>query len=342
MKRANGTGSIARLSGKRRKPYVATVTKGWELDGDKHRQIRVTLGYYETRKAAREALDAYLQAPIERPRITLRELYDEWSAVKYPRISPSTAATYTAAWAKIEPIYNMIVKDIRTPDMQRIIDANQHMSMSALKDIRSVLHMLLRQAVQQDIVNKNYAEFIVMPKKKRAERDTFSDLEIQTLLNNDSDEWAQTVLILIYTGFRVSEMLALTRFNVDLENGVLVGGMKTEAGRNRAVPIHPRIMPYIRAWMAKGGETIVCAPMGGPLSANNYRKRYFTPTLKRLGIRPLTPHCCRHTLGTMLDRAGAPATATQKILGHADYSTTANIYTHPDFVALKSAMELLD
>jgi integrase len=342
MKRANGTGSISRLSGKRRKPFVVTVTKGWERDEDKHRQLRVTLGYYESRKAAREALDAYLRTPIERPRITLRELYDEWSAVKFQRISSSTAATYTAAWAKIEPIHDMIVRDIRTPDMQRIIDENAHMSMSALKDIRSVLHMLLRQAVQQDIVHKNYAEFIVLPKKERAEREVFSDLEIATLFKNDSDEWAQTVLILIYTGFRVSEMLALTRFNVDLENGVLIGGMKTEAGRNRAVPIHPRILPYIRAWTVKGGETLVCAPLGGPLSANNYRKRYYTPTLKKLGIRPLTPHSCRHTLGTMLDRAGAPTTATQKILGHADYSTTANIYTHPDFMALKNAMDLLD
>jgi integrase len=342
MKRANGTGSVSRLSGKRRKPYVATITKGWELDGDKHRQLRVTLGYYESRRAAREALDAYLQAPIERPRITLKELYDEWSAVKYPRISKSTAATYTAAWAKIEPIHDMIVRDIRTPDMQRIIDENAHMSMSALKDIRSVLHMLLRQAVQQDIVHKNYASFIVLPKKVAGEREVFSDLEIATLFRHDDDPWAQTVLILIYTGFRVSEMLSLTRFNVDLENGVLIGGMKTEAGRNRAVPIHPRILPYIKAWMAKGGETVICAPQGGPMPADRYRKRYYYPTLERLGIRRLTPHCCRHTLGTMLDRAGAPTTATQKILGHADYTTTANIYTHPDFVALKNAMDLLE
>jgi integrase len=338
MKRANGTGSIAKLSGKRRKPFVATVTKGWDYE----RQIRVALGYFETRKAAREALEAYLQTPIERPRITLRELYEEWSAVKYPNVGKSTAATYTAAWAKIEPIHGMIVKDIRTPDMQKIIDANAHMSTSALKDIRSVLHMLLRQAIQQDIAHKNYAEFIVLPKRSKAERETFTDLEIQTLFKHDGDPWVQSILILIYTGFRVSELLTLTRFNVDLDNGVLIGGMKTEAGRNRAVPIHPRIMPYINAWLAKGGDTIVCAPQGGPLPADNYRNRYFAPALERLGIRPLTPHCCRHTLATLLDRAGAKTTATQKILGHADYATTANIYTHPDFVALKNAIELLE
>lgn len=342
MKRANGTGSIAKLSGKRRKPYVATVTKGWELDGDKHRQIRVTLGYYETRKAAREALDAYLQAPIERPRITLKELYDEWSAAKYRNINSKTIETYKMAWKCMEPLYGVIVKDLRTAHMQKIIDANADKSSSYLQKIRILFNLLMKYALQHDVVIKNYASFIVLPKRERVERGVFSDLEIQTLFKNDSDPWVQTVLILIYTGFRVSEMLALTRFNVDLENGVLVGGMKTEAGRNRAVPIHPRILPYIRAWMEKGGETLVCAPLGGPLSANNYRKRYYTPTLKKLGIRPLTPHSCRHTLGTMLDRAGAPTTATQKILGHADYSTTANIYTHPDFVALKSAMELLD
>jgi len=117
--------------------------------------------------------------------------------------------------------------------------------------------------------------------------------------------------------------------------------MKTEAGRNRAVPIHPRIMPYIQAWLALDGETVICAPQGGALPADKYRKRYYAPTLERLGIRPLTPHCCRHTFGTVLDRAGANTTTIQRIMGHADYTTTANVYTHPDFVALKSAMDLL-
>lgn len=342
MKRANGTGYIYKLSGRRRRPYVAGITRGWtQTEDGKIKQVREPIGYFESKKLAREALDKFNQTPIERPRITLKELYDEWSAVKFPNISESTANTYRAAWAKLESLYNMKVRDIRTADMQGVVDANASMSISALKDIRSVLHMMLKYAVQHDIVHKNYAEFIMLPKRAKKERETFTDIEIQALFRNDSDPWVQSILILIYTGFRVSEMLQLTRFNVDMKNDVLIGGLKTEAGRNRIVPIHPKIKPYINQWLERNGDTLICSPMGGSLPPDNYRKRYFAPTLELLGIRNLTPHCCRHTFATMLSRAGADTLAIQKIIGHADYSTTANIYTHPDFQALKNAMDLL-
>lgn len=340
MKRANGSGGIAKLSGKRRKPYAVTVTKGW--DDETARQIRVTLGYYETRKAAREALNEYLQAPIERPRITLHELYEEWSAVKYRNIGSKTIENYRLAWKRMEPLYGVIVKDLRTNHMQKIIDDNSEKSKSYLQKIRILFNLLMKYALQHDIIIKNYAEFIALPKKEDGVRNTFTDIEIRTLFKNDASLWVQTILIFIYTGFRVSEMLSLTRFNVDLENAMLIGGMKTEAGRNRAVPIHPRIMPYITAWTARGGDTLICAPQGGALSAENYRRRYFAPTLERLGIRPLTPHCCRHTCATRMARVGIPPVVIQKFMGHKKYETTANIYTHPDYVALKNAMELLE
>jgi hypothetical protein len=172
MKRANGTGSVSRLSGKRRKPFVATVTKGWELDGDKPRQLRVTLGYYESRRAAREALDAYLQAPIERPRITLKELYDEWSAVKYRNIGTKTVENYELAWKCMESLYGAVVKDLRTVHMQKIIDANEDKSSSYLQKIRILFNLLMKYALQHDIIVKNYAAFIVLPKRKRIERET--------------------------------------------------------------------------------------------------------------------------------------------------------------------------
>jgi len=233
----------------------------------------------------------------------------------------------------------MRVRDIRTADMQRIIDANAVMSLSALKDIRGVFHMVLEYAVQHDVVHKNYSDFIVMPKKEKIARDVFSEIEIQKLFDNDSDPWVQTILILIHTGFRVTEMLELTRFSVDFKRNILTGGIKTEAGINRAVPIHPKILPYIKAWLDRGGETLICAPRGSALPAENYRRRYYMPTLERLGIRPLTPHCCRHTCATRLAAAGALPIIIKQIMGHADYQTTANIYTHPDLAALQDAIK---
>lgn len=339
MKRANGTGFITKLSGNRRRPFMAGVTRGF--DPETGRQIREPIGYFETKKLAREALDAFNQAPIERPRITLRELYDEWSAGHYPRISDSTKEGYECAWVKLEPIYDIKVRDLRVAQMQKIIDDNHELSKSYLIKIRVLLNMLMEYAAQHDIIHKNYAGFIVLPKKEKAERGVFSELEIQKLFDNDEDPWAQTILILIHTGFRVTEMLKLTRFNVDFKRNILTGGIKTEAGTNRAVPMHPKILPYIKAWYDRGGETLICAPKGGALGAANYRNRFYTPTLERLGIRPLTPHCCRHTCATRLAAVGVPPILIKQIMGHANYSTTANIYTHPDFDAMQDAIKRL-
>jgi len=223
--------------------------------------------------------------------------------------------------------------------MQKIIDDNHELSQSYLLKIRVLLNMLMDYASKHDIIHKNYAEFIVLPKKDKAERDVFSEIEIQKLFDNDSDPWVQTILILIHTGFRVTEMLELTRFNVDLKRNLLTGGIKSEAGKNRSIPIRPKILPYIKAWLDRGGETLICAPKGGALVAANYRNRFYTPTLERLGIRALSPHCCRHTCATRLAAAGVPPVIIKQIMGHANYSTTANIYTHPDFAALQDAIK---
>jgi len=235
----------------------------------------------------------------------------------------------------------MRVRNIKTADMQRIIDANEDMSKSSLVKIKVLLHMLMEYAAKQDIVQKNYAAFIALPRKTDKAREVFTDLEIATLFKNDTDKWVKSILIMMFTGFRISELLALTRFNVDFKNDTIIGGSKTEAGRNRIVPISPRISEYIRWWLDQNGDTLICHDSGAALTPYNYRKTYYTPTLERLGIRPLTPHCCRHTFATMLSRAGADTLAIQKIIGHADYSTTANIYTHPDFAMLRDAINRL-
>ena len=71
----------------------------------------------------------------------------------------------------------------------------------------------------------------------------------------------------------------------------------------------------------------------------NFRRRDYYPLLERLGIRKLTPHATRHTYASWARRAGIAPEMLQKILGHADYSTTANIYVHTDPEQMVAAVE---
>ncbi len=349
MKNPNGFGTVYKISKKgRRKPWIARVTVGWELvtnkktGKEKLKQIYQTIGYFETKQEGLDALILNRINPVSpKANITLKELYEEWSATKFEYISKSTKDNYKAGWKHLSKFQNIKFKELRTAHLQSIIDQcrKNDMSRSSMEKIKAVATMLYDYAIQNDITNKNYAEFIKLPKSDKEEKERFTELELKTMEKfADTIEWVDTILILNYTGLRISEMLGLTKFNIDLENMIIKGGIKTEAGKNRCVPIHPKIQKYVKAWYDKDGDYLICNSEGKQIDKDNYRKRIYYPALEKLKIRKLTPHCCRHTFCSRLRDAGADTKSIQELAGHSKYSFTSDIYTHIDIDALKTAI----
>lgn len=129
-----------------------------------------------------------------------------------------------------------------------------------------------------------------------------------------------------------------------LERGIgnAVGGIKTDAGKNRPVPIHPLIYPIFVKYYNKNGETIFCNEEGKKMSARTYREKKFAVALETLKMRALTPYSCRHTFATMLNRVNAPSANIQKLIGHVVGSdTTDKVYTHPEIEDLRKTIEML-
>lgn len=91
-----------------------------------------------------------------------------------------------------------------------------------------------------------------------------------------------------------------------------------------------------------GGETIICNEKGKPYKPDGFRRRFYFPALKEIGIRRLTPHATRHTFATRLSAAGARAEDIQALAGHEDYEMTANTYIHQDIATLRRAIEKMD
>ena len=140
---------------------------------------------------------------------------------------------------------------------------------------------------------------------------------------------AGSVLLLVYTGFRISEFLALTPDSWHPQEQYLQGGTKTDAGKNRIVPVHSRVLPYLLSWLGMGGERIICKEDGSRYLREHFVKTVFNPAVEAVGIPEATPHWCRHTAASRLRVAGADALAVRRILGHADGSITDH-YTHVD------------
>lgn len=358
MRLPNKFGTCYKLSGHRRKPWIARITTGWTTvvaqkgknKGKKvPKQLYRTIGYYETRQEGMDALTLYRHNPVSpKAGMTLQEVYKEWSKIKYREgkkrkgISKSTENNYRAAWKYIGRFEKELFKELRTGHWQDVIDKCEEAgkSDSTIKKIKTLAVMLCNYAVQNDIIDKNYAEFVELPKTDKTEKERFSDLEVKKIETAAKEnEWVNTVLILVYTGMRISEMIGLTKFNIDLEKKLITGGIKTDAGKNRIIPIHSKILEYIKYWYNKNGDRLICeGEEGKRILVKRYREKFYYPALKTAKVRKLTPHKCRHTFCSMLADARANPLAIQLMAGHADYGFTANEYTHPEIKLLWAAI----
>lgn len=270
---------------------------------------------------------------------TVQECYDKWSESHYLTISKSGEGSYKNAWRYFTPVRNMKMRDIKTSHLQKCIDLGaEKFSRPICEKIKSLSSQLCKFAMQEDLINKNYAEFLKLPPIQESNVQPFNEDEIKILLKNTHNETVKIILILIYTGFRPTEFFSLELKNVDIEKWFIRGGAKTDAGRNRIVPIHPKIQEYVKYFYSKaklrGNKYLIVNSRGNKFDINNFRNRYFYKTLENLGIlegkydRHLTPYSTRHTFATLCDKADIDDNLLIKMMGHTTKKTTDKFYIH--------------
>jgi integrase len=339
MRLPNGYGSVTKLSGNRRKPYIVRLTKGYDDEG---RQLRQILGYYATRKAALSALAAYSENPydIDASKLTFAQLYEKWSAEHYEQISPSAVRTYKSAYSYCGALYDMRIADIKTPHMQDVVD-NADVGTNTRARIQSLFRLMFRYAMKYDYVKKDYSEYVKRPKVETIkERTPFSSEEIEWLWSKSDEHIAQIVLIMIYTGWRPTELSLMTfADSIDINERTMRGGVKTEAGKDRIVPICDKIFPFVESMYKRGFAGIASDESGEPLDYNGlYRK--ITVFFADNGIKHI-PYETRHTFATLLDNKNINAKIKKLLLGHSSTDVTEKVYTHKTIEQLREAVNSL-
>lgn len=341
----NGFGSITKLTGNRRKPYMARVTVGYEFDeeGKRGKEIRKPIGYYASSKEALQALSDYSKNPfnIDSSTITFKEVYEKWSKDKYESISHSNMNGYIASYKAVHGLHKLKFIDIRADHMKEALKQSGK-GYDTQRKIKVLFSQLFDYAMQNDIVTKDYSEYVQLGKnEKESTRKPFTKAEIKRIFDVVNDfEIADTVLMMIYTGFRISELLAIKSSDVHIDERYMVGGMKTEAGTDRIVPINNKILPFVQKRLDQGHDTLIAKENGNPYKYNNYFREYFEPLMNQLGMKH-KPHDARHTFATLMSNAKADTIALQKIIGHSSYEITANLYTHKDIEQLRNAIDLI-
>lgn len=343
MKNPNGYGSVIKLSGKRRRPFAARITTGYDDNG---KQIYKYLGYYETRKEAMQELSLYSANPydLNSEKITLREIYDRFILSKRNNVTPKTMDSYNTVYKHLTPLLDFRMSDIKTAQLQKLFDeVSAEISTGSLKVMKTITGQIFRYAMKLDIIDRNYCSFITLPRHQKVlERKIFTEEEIALLWANIKEiDYADVILMLIYTGMRINEMLNLKKTDVDLVNCTLTGGSKTDAGKNRVIPIHSKILPLIVERMKNKTDYLIPnKTRKGGMRYENFRTYVFTPMMLKLSMNH-TLHDTRHTFATMISSVSDNESAITGIIGHTDISMTKR-YTHTSIEKMKKEIEKIN
>jgi len=344
MKRANGTGCIVKYKGNRRRPYVVRVTAGFTPEG---KQITKVIGSYATEDDATAALLDYNKTPydIEARKITMAELYERWlkRALTQQRLAKSTFNGLKSAFGHCTALYDIPYHTIKAHMMQECVD-NCGCSASTQLQIKQLFYQLDRYAYEFDITDRRYSELIRTSSPAPKPKKLFNDAEVYSLWENKNAPWVDTVLILLYSGWRISELLGLLKKDISIDpSGKTVnymkGGVKTKAGKDRYVPIHSAILPLVKLRYARAKNYLIENDAGKHIVPYQYYS-YWHEVMRLIGAKH-TVHETRHTFRTWLDRTPARLSCVNRIMGHTCSDIGLQTYTIKTLEELRDTIELI-
>lgn len=358
----NGSGSIKHLSGRRSRPWAAyPPVKKFAMNGSP--VLGSAIGYFKIYDEAYKALMFYNNAPDDLKNsdvpfadlcatllsgcrhmasgkyadITFAELYELYFESKYnnPKRTFSAAAGYSAhaAFNNCRRLHDAKFIDLRKDDLQGVIDTCT-LKHSSLELIVSLFKGMYSYAVQNDIVEKDYSRFVRINIPDDDENGVpFSSAALDILWKNSDMENVDIILLMIYTGFRIS---AYRTIYYNEAEQYFQGGVKTAAGKNRVVPLHPAIQTFAKSFIKKYSS------VGMTFAVNKFRNSFYK-TLDLLGLSMSdcgtkhTPHDCRHTFSWLCDKYGVDDLSKHLLMGHAVRTDVSkSVYGHRTFEELKN------
>ena len=231
--------------------------------------------------------------------------------------------------------------------------ADNGLSQSMLEKERTLIRKLYRTAIGWRVVDANLASVLKVEGRKSPEREIFTNEQVTLILNQKNTSTGQMVIALLACGVRIYELLHFKHedFHRTESGAYLIGGCKTEAGRNRIIPILDFGIPVFEHAHATSVENgpLFSNGKGGFWNEKNWRNRKFYHFLEEIGIQSnpydengkrkpefagklatYTPYTTRHTYASLCDRAGVNKDILKRAVGHTPkFKTLDEVYLHP-------------
>lgn len=295
MRLPNGFGSIVFLTGNRRRPYWA---KKFKYKDERGYPVYDTIGYYESYNDAYAALLEYNRDPYDFATrdMTFGEAADRWmkefTEIPVDGVLPakSTVASYRAAAQKCENITNRKIREITAQELQAIIAT---VSAGSQHHFKTFVSSVFNWAIRNNVVQDSPIRHVHRTAKTSPKRNPFTVEEVRKIWTMDPSPIRDTALILLYTGMRSGELLTIS----EQTDRYIVAGEKTDAGKNRIIPIHSRIRHLVENM---------------PKWSN--KDRIYANFIKMFPGH--TPQDCRRTFTTRSLECGMDPIVSRKIVGH--------------------------
>lgn len=301
---------------------------------------RITKFFYGRTKAeVLRKIAAYKEkAPETR---SFSAVADEWFEESSPELSYNTVRSYRSALRRAKLWFGSTpLSDIRPVDVRRYVTElarDNHASAKTARMYLTVVSLVFRHALNCGDIDANPAAGVTIPKNlPSAKRELPSDEDLRRVKASTDLPFGMFAFWALYTGCRRGELLALRWEDVDVANRTIsvcrslyfAGGEshvkepKTLAG-TRTVPLLNRLLEKI----TPGRRGLIFPDPAGGLMRHSSYDRLWKRYAEESGVSS-TPHQLRHSYATMLFEADISPKDAQELLGHANLSTTENIYTH--------------
>lgn len=331
--------------------YCKQIFVGYHPDG--RRKMKTIYGktIKEVEKKERDIRnDLELGVFVENDKMTVGQWADEWLEIYKKGLKSNTYNVYKyCVSAHFETIRQFKLRDLKLSHLQII--ANELVEISnfrAAEIFKSTVSQMLEKAVENELISKNIASKIKLPKKQKTQKRALSKVEVSEILSlNISLKTRCFIEIMLFCGLRRGEAWALTKNDIDFGNKtitvnktiyfdttdgrkILIGTPKSKSS-NRTVPIPDILINDLTKYIQSiNGQYLFDGEL---MKEYQFRKMWndficIYKTNVSVVKDDITPHIFRHTYATMLYNAGVDIKTAQYLLGHATIQMTLDIYTH--------------
>lgn len=357
-RRSNGDGLLRKRSDGR---WESRLTIGLHPDG----KPKYKYFYGATQKAVKEQVKNY-QDDLDDGLSETDICFQEWSKIWFDgyqgQVSAVTYESYKYTIRVLDRFFGkMMLRDIKAYHVEKFLqkEKNNGRASSSVAKLRGMMYQIMNKAEANDLIRKNPVRFADKMRRDAMvkPKDSFTEEEVQALMEHlPTDKIGMGIRVLLGTGMRCQELLALEPMHVESDGSVIhvrqavkqvkgtvsIGPPKTHDSI-RDIPIPTEIRPYVIAMRSMSGETYIWQSerVNRPINPSNFRDKFKAAISSVEGVRLLTPHSTRHTYVSQLQAQGVAIETIQALVGHAEIDMTEH-YLHVQNKVKENAVEKLD